>query len=147
LRNFWPSVGPKHKLKAMTDYVIDASSILAFVFDEPGAGMVIDVARTNRLFVSSVNMAEVLAKLSDKGIGRDDARMFVAPLELEEISFKSDHADVSAILRPLTRRDNISLGDRCCLALALTTRSPVLTAERTWRAVAEKVGVEIVMTR
>lgn len=131
----------------MTDFVIDASSILAFVFDEPGSGMVIDVARTNRLLVSCVNLAEVFAKLSDRGIGLELAKSFTGPLELGEVAFDRDQANASAMLRPLTRRDNISLGDRCCLALGLTTGLPILTTERTWQTIAGKVGVEIVMTR
>ena len=58
----------------MADYVIDSSSVLAFAFGEPGAEVVVGIAADddNHLLISSVNMAEVLVKMIDKGIPRHD---------------------------------------------------------------------------
>ncbi len=131
----------------MTDCVIDASSILVFIFDEPGAGIVGDAARTGRLLVSTVNLAEVFAKLADKGIGLDLAKELVAPLDLDPVPFDHGQALASASLRPQTRRGDISLGDRCCIALGTTTGLPILTADRTWRMIADAIGVDLVITR
>jgi PIN domain nuclease of toxin-antitoxin system len=46
-------------------------------------------------------------------------------------------------LRPLTRRAGLSVGDRCCLALARSRRAAVLTTEARWQPIAEIVDVDI----
>jgi PIN domain nuclease of toxin-antitoxin system len=46
-------------------------------------------------------------------------------------------------LRPLTRSVGLSLGDRCCLALAQRQGAVVLTTERHWQRIATSAGVEI----
>ena len=73
----------------MTDYVIDASSVLAFAFAEPGADIVTAIAASdgNRLLISTVNLAEALSKLIDKGMSLVAAESVIGPLALEEISF------------------------------------------------------------
>lgn len=133
----------------MAEYVIDASSVLAFAFGEPGAEMVMAIAGQdgNRVLVSSVNLAEVLAKLADDGIGAEVAAEIIAPLSLDEIPFDHAQAERSAALRPVTRRAGLSLGDRCCLGLASLRTAAVLTADRTWLGVAADLGVDIVITR
>ena len=133
----------------MAEYVIDSSSVLAFAFGEPGADIVVGIAADddNHLLISSVNMAEILAKMIDKGIPLDMAAEIISPLALEEIAF--DHAQVqeSSTLREITRRSGLSLGDRSCLALGRSRKLPVLTSDRIWLEVAGDVGVEIIITR
>lgn len=132
----------------MPDYVIDSSSVLAFAFGEPGAECVAGIAADddNHLAISSVNMAEVLAKMIDKGIPAEVTAEILAPLTLVEVSFDPGQARASADLRDITRRFGLSLGDRCCLALGLSKRTPVLTCDRTWRTVSN-LGVDIIITR
>ena len=133
----------------MTDYVIDASSVLAFAFAEPGADIVTAIAASdgNRLLISTVNLAEALSKLIDKGMSLVAAESVIGPLALEEISFDGGQARTAAGLRGLTRSLGLSFGDRSCLALAVMRGGPVLTADRQWLAMADVVGVEIVVTR
>ena len=131
----------------MAEFVIDASSVLAFIFGEPGGSLVFDVARDGHLLISSVNLAEVLARMADKGIPLDAAAEILSPLGMEEVAFDHAQAEVSAMLRATNSRSGLSLGDRCCLALGLIKRRPILTADRKWRDVAEAVGIEITITR
>jgi ribonuclease VapC len=52
---------------------------------------------------------------------------------------------VIARLRPLTRAQGLSLGDRACLATGLRLGRPVITADRSWAAL--DVGVTIQLIR
>jgi PIN domain nuclease of toxin-antitoxin system len=133
----------------LADYVIDSSSVLAFAFAEPGAEIVVGIAADddNRLSISSVNMAEVLTKMIDKGMPIDVAVEIIAPLVLDEVPFDHGFARASSELRTITRRCGLSLGDRGCLALGRLRKAPILTADRQWLDVADDVGVEIIVTR
>ncbi len=54
---------------------------------------------------------------------------------------------IDARLLADTRAAGLALGDRFCLALARRLRSPVLTADRVWAAIAEAVDVEVRLIR
>jgi PIN domain nuclease of toxin-antitoxin system len=133
----------------MTDYVIDASSILVFAFGEPGADIVTTLAAgdENRLLLSSVNLAEVMAKMSDRGIPVEVVPQILAPLSLEDVPMDHALACRSAALRSVTRSAGLSLGDRCSLALGQSLGVPVLTADRNWLAIAQDAGIQIILTR
>jgi PIN domain nuclease of toxin-antitoxin system len=131
----------------VADYVIDASSVLAFAFNEQGSDIVEDFARHDRLMISSVNVAEILAKLDDKGWPKETIVGLFSVLCLDEIPFDAQHSALSAKLRTITRQLGLSLGDRCCLALALKTGAPILTADRSWTSIADALGLSITITR
>ncbi|PIZ22337.1 MAG: hypothetical protein COY49_09185, partial [Comamonadaceae bacterium CG_4_10_14_0_8_um_filter_57_29] len=57
---------------AVLTYVLDASAVIAFVRDEPGAA-VVRQALDQRCVISSVNLTEVLTKLQDKGATPEQA--------------------------------------------------------------------------
>jgi ribonuclease VapC len=48
------------------------------------------------------------------------------------------------LLRSSTRRAGLSLGDRCCVALALTQQLPVLTADKNWLNLVADLKVTLV---
>jgi PIN domain nuclease of toxin-antitoxin system len=132
----------------MTDYVIDASSVLVSIFNEPGANEVdACAAGDNRLLISAVNMVEVRSKLLDRQMPMDVIDQVLLPLGLDEIAFDAEQALLAAQLRPITRQAGLSLGDRCCLALAKARHTAVLTSDRNWRAVSDAIGVEVILTR
>lgn len=64
---------------------------------------------------------------------------------IEVVPFAADDAAVAASLRPTTDPLGLSLGDRACLALALTRSLPAITADQGWRKV--KAGVDIRIVR
>ena len=53
-------------------------------------------------------------------------------LDLQVIEFDENQSLKAAELRPLTKHLGLSLGDRCCLALALSENLPAVTADRNW---------------
>ena len=73
--------------------VLDASAVLALLFDEPGA----EIVRINLKagVIGAANLAEVLAKLSDHGLPAPEAARAVAILSLEVVSMTEAQAQCS----------------------------------------------------
>ena len=129
----------------MSRAVLDASAILAALFREPGA----DVVETHYEagIVSSVNLSEVAAKLSDRAMPGTEAQQLLSGLGLEVRPFDERLAYMAGALRQATRSIGLSLGDRACLALGQAEGAPVLTMDRKWAEVSEAVGVEVILAR
>ena len=98
--------------------VLDSSAILAVINSETGAENVEPLLSSS--LVSTVNVAEVLTKIVDKGISLEAALEEFLKLGLEIIDFDINQAAKAAELRPLTKHLGLSMGDRCCLALAIS---------------------------
>jgi PIN domain nuclease of toxin-antitoxin system len=112
------------------DVVLDASALLALVHGEEGADVV--EATIPGAQISAVNLAEVVGKLADIGMPEDEIRAALAGLGLRVVDFDERLAFAAGLLRPLTRSEGLSLGDRACLAVAAATHRPALTADRSW---------------
>jgi len=127
----------------MPDVVLDASAILADMYDEPGG----DVARAARrtAATSAVNYCEVLTDLIEMGSTPGDAADIVDRIGYELMEADQSRAAEAAALHVETRRRGVSLGDRFCLALARELRVPVLTADRRWKDL--DLGVEVRLIR
>lgn len=133
--------GPK---LSVSNRVLDASALLALIFDEPGAEFVREVLRDGAL-MSTVNLSEVVARLMDEGSARQQVAATLAPIRLQLIDFDDEQAWQAGALRPMTRGLGLSLGDRACLSLALSRSVPAVTADRVWAQL--DVGVEVVVCR
>lgn len=127
----------------MTEFVLDASALLASIKDEPGAEAVIAVLP--RAVISAVNLSEVVAKLCDYGLSEEETREALGVIHLEVAAFDESLAYGAGELHRSTRRKGLSLGDRACLALAKQTGLPVLTTDRAWAGL--DVGVEVRLIR
>lgn len=131
----------------MTEYVIDASSVLAFVFNEPGGEIVQDAARQGVvLHISAVNLAEVYAKLTDKGFTEQAIDLFLGTLDLHVVPLDHVLGQRSGLMRLHVDR-SLSLGDRCCLAVGEAMTLPILTADRAWVDHASGLGLDLIITR
>ena len=129
----------------MRKTVLDASAILAALFREPDAGVI--ETRCEAAIVSSVNLSEVAAKLSDRGMPGIKAQELLSGLGLAIRPFDERLAYIAGALREATRSSGMSLGDRACLALGLAEGVPVVTVDRKWADVSETVSVEVVLAR
>lgn len=131
----------------MSKAVLDASALLAYLFDEPGADGVAQ-ALASGASMSAVNFSEVLAKLEDRGIGVDVAVGDFQRLGILDamsiVDFTSLLAEEAARLRSATRGMGLSLGDRACLALAKTLGLAAWSADSSW---AEVPGVTVRLIR
>ncbi|MGH3003838.1 MAG: type II toxin-antitoxin system VapC family toxin [Gaiellaceae bacterium] len=125
--------------------VLDASALLAYLRDEPGADEVAEVIAGGAT-VSTVNLAEVFSTAADRGLDPAqlaeqlaDRGLLDGAITVEPFT-PSDAVEVGA-LRPPTREAGLSLGDRACLALARRLGAPVYTADTSWASVT--VDVEL----
>jgi ribonuclease VapC len=110
--------------------VLDASALLALLYDEPGATVV--KADIDHAVISSVNLSEVVAKLTESSTV-EESRALAASLGLPVVAFDEAQAYAAGALRPLTRAAGLSLGDRACLACAQGLGATVLTTDRAWK--------------
>jgi ribonuclease VapC len=127
----------------MSDAVLDASAVLAWLRDEPGSDRVEAVPKTSR--ISAVNLAEVAQRLVDSDEAEDLVRDIISDLPWTIVAFDAGLAMEAGFLRRNTRKQGLSLGDRACLALAIREGLPVVTADRVWAEL--DLGVEVVLIR
>jgi ribonuclease VapC len=130
----------------MTRAVLDASAVLALLQKEPGAERV-ESAIAAGASMSTVNLAEVVSKLSEHGMPEKDIRTVLDLLQVSVEPFTVEDAVRAGLLRLATRTAGLSLGDRACLALASRLAIPVLTTDRQWKSIAgnlSNISVEVV---
>lgn len=127
----------------MSEYILDASALLALLNNEKGADFVQKLLPASS--ISSVNLAEVITRLSAVGMPEDEIREVMALLGLEVLPFDVELAFQAGFLIPFTRSYGLSLGDRACLSLARLTGSTALTADQVW--VDLDLGIDIKLIR
>jgi PIN domain nuclease of toxin-antitoxin system len=125
-------------------YVLDASALLASLFDEPGAP--IADAALDEAAMSAVNYSEVIAKQIRRGEDAKAAIRNVDNLELFIVPWDANLAREASDLAVLSWTNGLSFGDRACLATARSLKRCVLTAERGWLKL-PPLGVEIRVIR
>jgi ribonuclease VapC len=112
--------------------VYDASALLAVVFSEAGAEIVLDCLSEPGGEISAANLAEVGTKMAERGLSMSQVQRELASFALDITPLDEAQALLAAALRGSTRAFGFSLGDRCCLALAQTRGATVVTADRSW---------------
>ena len=127
----------------VTDVVLNSSALLALVHREAGAQRV--KAALPAAVLGSVNLAEVVTKLVERGMPPDDIADLLQDLDLDLHPFDEALAFETGVLRASTRGRGLSLGDRACLALARRLGASVLTADRAWQGL--NLGVPVEMLR
>lgn len=110
--------------------VLDASTLLAYLHDEPGGAVVSRVL--DGACVSSVNWSEVLQKALQRKVDIRGMQQEFSDIGLRFEAFTPQQAEIAARLWPSCRHLGLSLADRACLALAMEKKLPVLTADQAW---------------
>jgi ribonuclease VapC len=126
----------------MASAVLDSSAVLAVLNDEPGADAV--VAILDDALVSTVNYAEVVGKLVERGSNYSQAQAALRTIALTTVDFDIALARRTGALRVETMRRGLSLGDRACLSLAEREGVPAVTGDRTWVGAVSSVEVRLI---
>lgn len=111
-------------------FVLDSSAVLAVINSEKGNENV--EPKFPEAIVSTVNVAEVMGKLAERGVDLYSALNYFMNVGLEVVDFDASQALECGKLRPLTKHLGLSLGDRACLSLAIANNATAVTADRVW---------------
>ena len=122
--------------------VLDSSALLCVLNGEAGAERVAQVLPL--AVIGTVNLAEVVTKLRERGLSVDEVDDVLGGLNLDVRPLTAAQAYATGHLRPATRTLGLSLGDRTCLALAAELGAPALTADQAWAGAEAGVDVEVI---
>jgi PIN domain nuclease of toxin-antitoxin system len=123
--------------------VLDSSALLAVIQQEPGfEKLTLEILKNAT--VSTVNLAEVQGKLVASGWQREEAWEDATSPVNEIAPFTADQAKAAGTLIIETRALGLSLGDRACLALALSLDAPVYTADRAWKKLNLPIRIHVI---
>jgi PIN domain nuclease of toxin-antitoxin system len=123
--------------------VLDASAILALLNNETGADVLTPSLLSNAM-CSTVNLAEVQAKLVSAGGRSEEAWEDALSPVREVVPFTEEHAKIAGDLATNTRTLGLSLGNRACLALGLALNAPVYTADKSWKSLKLNVRIHVI---
>jgi ribonuclease VapC len=125
--------------------VLDASAVLAALLLEPGGDTVVNLLKTPSRFtaMSSVNYAEVVAKLVRDGAEEDQVAVLMDPFNSFVYPFSASQAIASGLLIKHTASLGLSLGDRACLSLAMELNAKVLTTDHIWMRLQLPLEIEL----
>lgn len=129
----------------MISAILDASALLALLLDEPGSAKVFGII--DQAAMSAVNQAEIYSHYARHGVGRDVISAMLRPLPIAIVPVDASLAIEAGMLRATTFSAGLSLGDRCCLALAKRENLPAWTADRAWKSIADMAEVQVTLIR
>lgn len=109
--------------------VFDASAILAFIQDEPGAETV-ESALGDDPRCGAANWSEVAQRIHAAGADWDLVRALLMSYGLQVEPVLAADAEWAA--RRWVRGEGLSLADRLCMALGERLDAPVYTADQAW---------------
>lgn len=116
--------------------VADASAILAFFRQEPGAEVVRDALIRGGVRLCAVNRTEIEGKIVGENLLEPTAAAAALATLDRTVTvepFDAIQARLAAYWYARRRPYKLSLGDCASLAFAELTGEPILTAERAWR--------------
>ncbi len=121
--------------------VLDSSALLCLLNEEAGAERVADTLPS--AVIGAVNLAEVVAKLREKGLSAEETDEVLGGLHLDIRPLTAAQAMAAGHLRPGRPAQALSLGDRACLALAVELGAVALTTDQAWKDVSLGAKVEV----
>jgi ribonuclease VapC len=125
----------------MASCILDASAVLAWLFDERGASTVERVLSVSAL--STVNLAEVFYRADEEGMATGSLEDDLRSLGLAVEPFTAKDAHLVEEVRRVARRSGtrLSLADCCCLATGIRLNLPVVGGDHAWETLG--LGVDI----
>jgi ribonuclease VapC len=126
----------------MSGIVIDTSVVMCVLLREPGLERAQQVS--SGAFMSSVNVAEMIAKCLEKNVSEDLALLFLMSSEVSVVDFDIEHARLAGQLWGSAPKGKLSLGDRACIATAIRLGASAATADRFWAGIALPCPVDLI---
>ena len=111
--------------------ILDASALITLLSEEKGYEVVASIL--TKSIMSSVNVAEVAKFLIEKrGLSKEEVSNIIHSLIEKIMPFDTKLALTSSDIISQTKSLGLSLGDRACLALAISTGYTVYSSDRIW---------------
>lgn len=126
----------------MSEYVADASAVLAYARGEAGEKKV--AALRDRCVISSLNLLEAFSKLVRYGMPAAQVRSFLRETFPDVAALDRELAEQAAILHADTRKLGFSYADCVCLSLGKQLGVVVLTADKRWPKIHPDIEVELI---
>lgn len=126
----------------MSDYVLDASAVLAVLFKEAGEEIARPYLRDG--LISAVNAAEVLNTGFRNSESLERHVQVFRSLEVRVVGFDFEQAVIATTFKPYIKAANLSFADRACLSLGLLRSLPIVTAECSWAKASMGVDVRLI---
>ncbi|GAB5558646.1 MAG: PIN domain-containing protein [Synoicihabitans sp.] len=125
--------------------VFDSFALLAFLRDEPGADLVEEILneaarRADPVWMTEINYAEVKYILLRKH-GEDRWAAFARAISGIPIRFVSVGRRISDRAADLKANHKLSLADACTAALAMELEASVVTGDREFKALSDRIEV------
>lgn len=120
--------------------VLDASALLAWLQEEPGADVVRNLLTDG--IVTAANWSEVLQKAQQHGRGANEVAILLQALGLKVADVTKEDGEEAA--RLWSRAQHFSLADRLCLAAAKRFGLAAITAESEWKLFEDDIEIELI---
>ncbi|ABV78623.1 PIN domain-containing protein [Rickettsia bellii] len=115
----------------MNKCILDSSALLALFNSEKGWEKVEELLPLS--IMSTVNIAEVVAELDKKlAVSSIQSKEMIIAAINKIVPLDFDQSIEVGRLRKETKNFGLSLGDRACIALGLTTGYTIYTADKVW---------------
>ena len=114
----------------MSAIVFDSSVVISILKQERGFESA--ESSLSDALISTVNMSEVATYLVKNSVPSDTIQEVLASFPIQVVPFDESLALQTGCLYSSCKHLGLSLGDRACLALAISRKLPVLTADLVW---------------
>ena len=108
--------------------VLDASAILAVILKEPGAARV--EAAFDHAVISAATLTEILTKTYQRGLDSEGSYRRILNFGINIVPVTTKQARIAAEISRAPRELDLSLGDRLCIALAISLNCELMTSDR-----------------
>ena len=125
----------------MSAIVFDSSVVIAILKQERGFESAEELL--SKALISTVNLAEVATYLARNSVPRETIQEVLASFPIQVVPFEESLAIQTGCLYSSCKHLGLSLGDRACLALAMSRKMPVLTADRVWSKLDLGISIQV----
>lgn len=126
----------------MSEYVADASAVLAFSLGEKGEKRVAKVRE--RCIVSTPNLLEAFSKLLRADFPADRVQVFLQQFFPRVAHLDRDLAETAGAFHATIRGFGLSYADCVCLMLGAKLKATILTADQRWKELSLDVNIELI---
>jgi PIN domain nuclease of toxin-antitoxin system len=122
--------------------VIDTSVMMCVLLGEPGRDRALEAMHGASM--SSVNVAEVVAKCLERAVAENLVSLLLSSSEIGIVDFVAEDAVLAGQLWARAQKGKFSFGDRACIATAIRLGATAVTADRIWATLDLPCPVELV---